>query len=267
MLPRLVSGIILAVLVSVGVLFLPANPLKAVVAVLVAVGAYECARMILPLHTSSSVLLPAILATAFSVLMMFGPDNLSALSMGLAIVVIATFSYYLIRRSSLESAMMQVSRTIFTVVYFGLLFSFLGRIRDLPSGAAWLFLALAATFAADTGAYFAGRLFGRTKLAARVSPGKTVEGLGGGFILSIAVCFIVKYLIYKDIFTINDCLWVGGLAGAFGPLGDLSESLIKRSVGVKDSGTIIPGHGGLLDRVDALLFTSPVIYGYIVYLR
>jgi phosphatidate cytidylyltransferase len=146
------------------------------------------------------------------------------------------------------------------------MFSFLGLIRDLPVGAAWLFIVLATTFGADTGAYFFGHLLGKHKLAPRVSPSKTVEGLVGGLIFSIALAFGFKYLIINN-FSIRDCLWVGGIAGLVGPIGDLCESLIKRSVGVKDSGDLIPGHGGILDRVDALLFTAPVVYYYAAYIR
>src|SRR5262249_21990695 len=122
------------------------------------------------------------------------------------------------------------------------------------------------TFGADTGAYITGRLIGRHKLAPHISPGKTVEGVFGGILLSILWAFGCRYIISKDIL-VKDCWWVGLSVGLVGPLGDLAESLLKRSVGVKDSGHLIPGHGGLLDRIDALLFTSPIVYYYAAYLR
>ena len=124
-----------------------------------------------------------------------------------------------------------------------------------------VFLLAATTFNADTGAYFAGHLFGRHKLAPKVSPGKTVEGLVGGIIGSLIAAFLCREIFWEE-FRILDCWIVGILVGIIGPLGDLSESLVKRSLGVKDSGQLIPGHGGLLDRLDALLFTAPLVYYY-----
>ncbi len=118
---------------------------------------------------------------------------------------------------------------------------------------------------ADTGAYFTGHLIGKHKLAPLVSPGKTVEGFIGGIVASILAAFFCKFIFWRE-FAFVPCLILGTLIGIVGPIGDLSESLIKRSVNVKDSGQFIPGHGGLLDRVDALLFTAPTVYYYVKFL-
>jgi phosphatidate cytidylyltransferase len=172
----------------------------------------------------------------------------------------------LLRRPSLETALAQITGSLFTVFYVGLLLSFLGLIREFPQGWQWLLMVLAATFAADTGAYFGGRYFGRIKLAPRVSPGKTVEGVFGGLLLALAATFFFKAVIFKQM-TARDGYWVAGIAGLVGPLGDLAESLLKRAVGVKDSSNLLPGHGGFLDRVDALLFTGPAVYWYLQFIR
>jgi len=266
MLLRLVTGVLLAVLVSLAVVYLPPVIIKTMVVALVAVGTFELARMILPADPRSSSLLPTILAVALSSVLLFTPRDLSLLIVTISGILFLILAYYIFFHGSLDWVVAQISRSVFAVFYFGLLFSFLGLIRDLPEGRAWLFMVLAATFAADTGAYFTGRYLGRHKLAPRVSPGKTVEGYLGGIALSIGAAFIIKYLFFNS-FSIEDCLWAGGLAGGIGPLGDLAESLLKRSVGVKDSGTLLPGHGGLLDRVDALLFSSPLVYWYAIYVR
>jgi phosphatidate cytidylyltransferase len=120
---------------------------------------------------------------------------------------------------------------------------------------AWVLIVVLATWAGDSAAYLSGRAFGRHKLAPVVSPGKTVEGAIGGLLASV--------LVGAAVFAVSGVLpvWAGAVAGAgigvCGQLGDLSESFLKRQAGVKDSGHLIPGHGGMLDRVDALLFAFP----------
>ncbi len=122
--------------------------------------------------------------------------------------------------------------------------------------------AIAAVWAADTFAYFAGRAFGRRPLFPRVSPKKTVEGLAGGIAGAVAFVLIVKALALPFLPWL-DAAAVGLIAGLLSPLGDLAESLLKRSVRVKDSGTLLPGHGGVLDRIDAVLVAVPLIAIYL----
>jgi phosphatidate cytidylyltransferase len=122
------------------------------------------------------------------------------------------------------------------------------------------------TFGNDTGAYFAGRGLGRHKLYPAVSPAKTVEGGIGGLLASVLVMFLARATLAPWL-TIGDCLLVALPAAVLGPVGDLVESLIKRAAGVKDSGRLIPGHGGVLDRIDALLFVAAWVFVYAMYLR
>lgn len=258
---RIITGIILAGLVSIGIIYLPIPGLKAVIAILAGIAAHEAARMILSQDNNASIWFPVVGSVALSCLLMFGPKDFFIPLGGVTLAFILTFSFYLFRLQEMTRALDQVARTLLIILYVGVLFSFLGFIRDLPLGWAWLFLVLACTFGADTGAYFAGRHLGRHKLAPKVSPGKTIEGFLGGILASIGVAFLVKFIIYNG-FSNFQCVAVGTLVGVVGPAGDLAESLIKRSVGVKDSGKLIPGHGGMLDRVDALLFTAPVVYAY-----
>jgi phosphatidate cytidylyltransferase len=125
-----------------------------------------------------------------------------------------------------------------------------------PRGLAWALLVIVTIWISDTAAYLAGRAIGRRKLAPRISPGKTVEGAVAGLVGSAALGALTFYL-----FALGSP-WIGviagGLIGVAGQFGDLAESLLKRQAGVKDSGSLIPGHGGLLDRIDALLFAFPV---------
>ena len=138
--------------------------------------------------------------------------------------------------------------------------------RDVPQGSNWVFVVLAATFANDTGAYFAGRGFGRHKLYPAVSPGKTWEGAVGGLVAS-ALALIAARATFFPSLTWIDVAAVAGPASVLGPVGDLVESLVKRAAGAKDSGRLIPGHGGLLDRIDALLFVGSWVFLYARFLR
>ncbi len=255
----------MAILVVLGILYLPVAAVKMVIAGIAAVVIHEFARMALPRHPSSSPALAIVLGTGLTVALMFKPQ-FATLMVALPTVLMITFLFYLFKRHSLELVLNQVATTILCVLYAGMMLAFLGLLLDLPTGSDWLLIVLATTFGADTGAYLVGHLIGRRKLAPRVSPGKTVEGLVGGLLVSVGVALFCKFLFFKALL-VRDCIWVGGVVGLIGPLGDLSESLVKRSVGVKDSGDLIPGHGGLLDRVDALLFTSPVVYYYAAYMK
>jgi phosphatidate cytidylyltransferase len=137
------------------------------------------------------------------------------------------------------------------------------RRARVVAGLQWVISALVITWANDSCAYFAGRLFGRHKLHPAVSPNKTWEGFAGGAVGSVGGMFIARWVAFPAL-TTGDCLALGLLGAVLGPLGDLCESLLKRAHGVKDSGTLIPGHGGLLDLVDALLFNAPAVYLYVV---
>jgi phosphatidate cytidylyltransferase len=143
------------------------------------------------------------------------------------------------------------------------LMSFLVWLHLLPSGPFWLYVAFFVAWAGDTGAYFAGRAFGKHKLYPLVSPKKTWEGAIGGLLGSLGGVLLAKVWFFPAL-TFVDCALIALPGGAIGQMGDLCESLLKRSYDVKDSGTIMPGHGGILDRADALMFVMPWVYLYAV---
>ncbi|MBI2759890.1 MAG: CDP-archaeol synthase, partial [Chloroflexi bacterium] len=145
------------------------------------------------------------------------------------------------------------------VLYVGLLGSYLVAVRQAADGRAWLLLMLFTTFASDTGAFFAGRAIGGRKLAPRVSPGKTLSGAVGGLITAALVCALLGTLL--DLKPgVAVLAGLGVLLSVAAQAGDLAESLLKRSLGVKDMSRLFPGHGGLLDRLDSVLFAAPVVY-------
>ncbi len=148
----------------------------------------------------------------------------------------------------------------FGVFYVGWLMSHVILLRELKNGFFLVLLVLVATWMTDTMAYFTGRALGRHKLAAKISPKKTVEGALGGLVGSTGGSLVLAY--YTGLPLVHAAI-AGGLVGVVGQLGDLIESAMKRKAGIKDSGNLIPGHGGVLDRFDSLLFTAPLVYYYV----
>jgi phosphatidate cytidylyltransferase len=153
------------------------------------------------------------------------------------------------------------------MVYIPVLIANLIHIRNTDAGILWIFFLLAIVFAGDIGAYYAGSYLGRHKLCPSVSPKKTIEGSIGGLCANLLIGGTIKAIFLSSL-SWTACMVMFLLIGAAGQIGDLYESALKRSVQIKDSGTLLPGHGGILDRIDALLFASPVAFifkEYILY--
>jgi phosphatidate cytidylyltransferase len=156
-----------------------------------------------------------------------------------------------------------ISATVMGTLWIGGGLAFLILLRDIPDhGRLALVTVLLAVWAGDTFAYFGGRLLGRHKMAPSTSPGKTWEGFVFGTAATIFVAFVALYK--QDFLTIGESIVLGVVLALAGPLGDLFESLLKRDAGLKDSGTLLGGHGGMLDRLDAFLFAAPAAYFTIV---
>jgi len=144
-------------------------------------------------------------------------------------------------------------------VYIGLPLAAFVLLRGMEQGTQWVVLGLLSTFAVDTGAYAVGKLFGRHKMAPKISPGKTWEGAVGGYVAGTATAIVLHRLLDLP----GTTLEVGFLAFALPPIamaGDLFESFLKRRMGIKDASGFIPGHGGFLDRLDSVLFVVPLVY-------
>jgi phosphatidate cytidylyltransferase len=194
----------------------------------------------------------------------------------LALLVIATLIHQVLRRD--PEPLANIGVTFLGVVYVGWLLSYLIFLRSLPgtlqlslfgftlpeaARGAWLVLyVFAVTWMTDTGAYFIGMRFGKTKLAPNLSPKKTVEGAIGGVIAATSMSLLWGMWVGLPWY---HCLILGPILSVLGQVGDLSESAIKRDLGLKDFGGILPGHGGVLDRFDSILFTAPVAYYYLVF--
>jgi phosphatidate cytidylyltransferase len=161
--------------------------------------------------------------------------------------------------------------TLVGILYIGWLLSFYVRLRELPGqGMEWVLLTFLTTFACDTAAFFVGRAWGRRPLAPSISPKKTWEGAIGGLFGAIVAVFIVNAILSLfDLalpFSYAQALLFGLLIGIFAQLGDLFESAIKRLTRVKDAGSLLPGHGGMLDRIDSIVFNGIIAYYYVLWL-
>jgi phosphatidate cytidylyltransferase len=189
----------------------------------------------------------------------FGTGTAMAPTSFAATMVIATA--VLVRKHHLADAGRTLSYALAGLIYVPML----GCVWPLLKhdfGPQWLFLALALAFSSDTLAYFAGRGFGKHKLYEAVSPKKTIEGsIGGLFGGVIAMVGMGHYWLAPEL-PILHAVVLGVIGSVLGQLGDLVESMIKRTFGAKDSGNVLPGHGGMLDRVDGLLFVAPLVYYY-----
>ena len=169
---------------------------------------------------------------------------------------------WLLVRPQKEGAFVGWVWTLAGILYLGWLQSHLVALRGLDDGRNWVFLALSATFASDTAAYFVGRAWGRRKLAPAISPGKTWEGTIAGLVSAIIVSLLFTLVLPLEIW---QAILLGFLISCFGQIGDLVESLFKRNMGVKDSGSLLPGHGGFLDRIDSVVFAGVVVYYYVIW--
>ncbi len=170
------------------------------------------------------------------------------------------------RQADLSPIPKNFNATFFGIFFLSICGAHLVMLSRLPDGgqtfrAGWVFLVLFTNFGSDTGGYFFGKLIGGPKLYPSVSPNKTWAGLFGCTVGATLGAFVIQYLALPKLTTI-DCIIIGIMVAIFGQLGDFFESLLKRAHNLKDTGSILPGHGGLLDRIDAMLVTGPILFYY-----
>jgi len=173
-------------------------------------------------------------------------------------VLLSLLYLFKIEKHKLEDALATVMG-IFYIVFFSF---HIGLVGQTGQYAKLIWIVVLSAMATDTFAYFAGYLFGKHKLCPHISPKKTVEGAIGGSVGSILVCGVFGWLVFPDVLV--HCLILGFLCSIAAEMGDLTASIFKRKMGIKDYGNLIPGHGGILDRFDSYLFTGPIVYYYIM---
>jgi len=176
---------------------------------------------------------------------------------------------WLLCRPLQEDAFRKWAWVVAGVLYVGWLLGYWLNLRMLPGGRGWVYLAMFTTFANDTGAFFIGRTWGKRKLIPAISPAKTWEGTLGGLLTAVVVTVAISripILFSHSPLEYWQAILLGCLISVFAQLGDLVESLLKRNMRIKESGELLPGHGGILDRFDSLIFTGVVVYYYVVWL-
>jgi phosphatidate cytidylyltransferase len=176
-----------------------------------------------------------------------------------AVMTVLILDLLRIRKQGLD--MSHAGRVILGILYIPLLMAHFILIRQTQSGVRWIFFILVMAFAGDTVAYYIGRRLGKRKLFSDVSPGKTIEGTIGLVAGSLAGSLLFK-LFFFPMLPVAHAAFLGLMGSVIGQLGDLSESALKRTAGMKDSGMLLPGHGGVLDRLDCLMFITPFVYYY-----
>lgn len=257
---RLIPGLALAACWLLLLLFGPFLLFFLVMILVISVGAQEYARMVFPERGILFQVFFAVLALLPSLCIGLVPSlGLTGLTGGLLLSLLLLTGYILYRYSQLQDALLFFSRAFFGVSYVGFLGAHLVLLYQLPEGSSWILVLTAITAGSDSGAYYSGRALGKYKLCPRVSPNKTVEGAIGGLAAAVVMAVLMTLLLRLQV---NWFLLVPAtiLLAGVGIVGDLTESIIKRATGTKDSGTLLGGHGGVLDRVDSLLFAAPVLY-------
>jgi phosphatidate cytidylyltransferase len=175
------------------------------------------------------------------------------------------FSFlFLFRIRSIESAAREISFALLAFIYIPFLLMHLVLLRQTGFGIQWMFVIMLIVMTNDSAAYYTGSAFGKHRLYPLVSPKKSIEGAIGGLVGSLGGTLLAKFTFFPQL-TFRDAVVTALVVGVVGQAGDLFESLLKRSFGVKDSGTIIPGHGGVLDRLDSILFAAPITYYYVLF--
>ncbi len=233
----------------------------------VVVGSSELFAMTHP-GDRASIALGVLVSAATSLAFFFGHADPRALVTLLVAVPLLGPLLTLARLGDMKTAALRATAMGMGPLFVAVPLTMLALLRvDHPKdGTGFVVLAMGCAWISDTGGYFAGRFLGKHKLYEAVSPKKTVEGAIGGLLAGLAGAIFIRFVLLPMV-PLSHMVALAIVAGAFGQAGDLGESLLKRSFGVKDSGGIVPGHGGILDRVDAMLVTATLTYLYVLWTR
>lgn len=275
MLKRIITGFLLAA-GSIAMIIWGAFPLTLEVLTVALIGMNEFTDLayrqkIRPSRTMAYFGVIVLIAYAY----LGNEEYLSPMLLGITLI---TMLFYLFRKGFHISSFQDVGVAVLGIIYLGWFFCYIILLRKLQipgtngnfklfnfsieQGAGFVLLLIISTSFTDIGAYFVGKFFGKHKLSPSISPGKTVEGFVGGILGAMLGAWLIGSQLPV---AMNDYISIGALCGIFAQLGDLWESILKRDVHVKDSGTMVAGHGGILDRFDSVLFTAPIVYFYVKY--
>jgi phosphatidate cytidylyltransferase len=257
---RILTGVIGIPLLGAVICFAPAWVFTLVTLFIALVGLNEFYSLTSP-GASRPVLFVNYISTAllFCALLLKGSYHIAIIPL----FIILPLALLMVGYRTKPPTMGEIGGILMGPFYICLPLMLLVLLFELPRGQWWALFILAVIFAGDTGSFYAGKLLGKHKMS-RISPGKTWEGAIGGLLSNIATSAIFVHLFFPSLSVISGMVLATAL-GISGQIGDLAESMIKRISKAKDSGTILPGHGGLLDRIDSLLFSMPILYLYLSY--
>ncbi|MCK5227509.1 MAG: phosphatidate cytidylyltransferase [Desulfobulbaceae bacterium] len=258
---RIITGVLAGIGWLLLVFYSNLHIFLAVICIVAVIMLHEFYRISLKNYQEGPKLLGVLLGIIPLIASLSGrPETVSA---GLFLSLLLLFCFTICRYSSLKDPFNYMTKLLFGIIYIGFCAAHLVLLRARPEGTDLLLILTSLIIASDSVAYYTGRLFGTKKLCPAVSPGKTVQGFVGG-ILGGAITGIIMTRLLLPQKNLLPVAAVFIVIAAIGVVGDLTESIIKRSGDTKDSGSILPGHGGVLDRLDSLLITTPVFF-YLTY--
>jgi phosphatidate cytidylyltransferase len=254
---RIITALFALPLLILIIIYAPYNLFNLIVTIVSGLGLHEFFTMTLPKERFFERTLATISGSLLTAALCWQRHELALIvSVGLFMLFAIV---YLFRFRDLSTVTAQLGVTLMGFLYLPLMLSFFARLRALESGVEWVFLVLLLVMVGDSAAYFVGSAIGKAKLYPAISPNKSIEGAIGGLAGSLVAVLIYSYYVFPELGFFAVVIFVA-FVGVLSQIGDLFESLLKRSCGVKDSGRMIPGHGGLLDRLDSLLFAFPTAY-------
>jgi phosphatidate cytidylyltransferase len=253
---RLLTALVAIPALWLIVRYLPAPLFAGFIVAVAALALYEYFEMAIPDHAEERGLGVGWGILVAAAVVSGQPQLLGA---GLALAVVLGLILPLVRTTDPLGATQRLGLSLLGVLYFGFLTAHIVLLRSGDNGWRWVLFTVFTAMGSDSGGYFAGRAFGRHKLAPAVSPSKTVEGGMGAIAGAVLIAVFAKVFIIPQL-GVREAMALGAVVSVLAQLGDLCESALKRAFGAKDSGWIIPGHGGILDRLDSLLF--PIVFAY-----
>lgn len=261
-LQRWVTGVPLAVAILLIILLGSVELLTIVITGIAVIGILEYNKIVFGPGFQKEKIESVFFALLIPPVVLLGNPSLLTAVLVFAFIIVFIAFLWKVTESSFEIA--SVAKVIFGIVYIPLLTSHFILLRKLDEGIYWIFLVLVIAIIGDTVALYVGKSLGKRKLIALVSPGKTVEGTLGLIVGATISACVFGYFLIPDV-SLYHFLILGFTGGIIGQLGDLCESAIKRNYGLKDASSLLPGHGGMLDRLDSLIFIAPYIYYYKIF--
>lgn len=261
-LQRWITGLALAAVLLPAILFGPLELLTAVVILVIIGGVLEYSGIVFGKGFEKEKIESVIFAILIPAAMFTG--NFQLITAMTAMMVMVVFIVFLWRVHEANFDVSSVAKVIFGMFYIPFLASHFILLRKLDAGVQWIILVLVISIIGDTVALYVGKTWGRRKLIALVSPGKTIEGTMGLIVGATVASSLFGYFFMPSM-PLFHFLILGFTGGIIGQLGDLCESAIKRNYGRKDASSLLPGHGGVMDRIDSLIFVAPFVYYYRIY--